>query len=153
MEIVTKRCHIRPFCEGDIDACMAYRNNAQWKYQSFKGLSREQYREALLGGSPDEGVQLDIVCRRTGELLGDLYLRREGGVCWLGYTVAPEHARQGYAFEAAPAAVAELAARGVGCMMAGAEAENTASAALLKKLGFTFLYAENGENIYSMKLQ
>jgi len=34
----TRRCHIRPFEEGDIEAFMSYRNNLDWmRLQGFKG--------------------------------------------------------------------------------------------------------------------
>lgn len=40
----SERCYTRRFTESDLDAFIAYRNDADWmKYQSFKGLTREEY--------------------------------------------------------------------------------------------------------------
>ena len=117
----TARLTVRPFTAADIDAFAAYRNDAQWmRYQGFKGLTRQQYRAALLGPQAlANGLQLALVQTGTGALVGDLYVKADAQAAWVGYTVAPAHARQG--FHTAHADVAP---------------QNTASIALLRKLGF-----------------
>ena len=75
----TERCTVRPFEQGDIDAFMSYRNNLDWmQFQGFKGKKYLEYKAALMK-QPNfqEGVQLAVVSRQTGELFGDLYLRLE----------------------------------------------------------------------------
>lgn len=97
----TERCRIRPFEESDIEAFMSYRNNLDWmQFQGFKGKKYLEYKAALLK-QPNfrEGVQLAVVSGQTGELFGDLYLKLEKNTAWIGYTIAPQFARQGYAFE------------------------------------------------------
>ena len=41
----------------------------------------------------------------TQVLIGDIYLRQQCDVFWLGYTISPAYARQGYAIEAITATI------------------------------------------------
>jgi ribosomal-protein-alanine N-acetyltransferase len=150
----TARCAVRPFAAGDIDAFMAYRNDAVWmRYQGFKCLSKREYEEALLC-KPDlsRGVQLAVVEKKTGVLIGDLYWKLDGDACWLGYTITPAKARQGYMYEAVSAAIQSLASQGIGVFKAGVAPGNDASAALLDKLGFAYLHIQEGERVYALFL-
>ncbi len=138
MELYTPRCLIRPFAPEDLEDFMAYRNDAAWmKYQGFKGLSRREYQAALLGKHTlEQGLQLAVVLRDSGRLAGDLYLRREGGDLWLGFTVSPARAGQGYAREAAARVLEWAGETGFRCVLAHTHEENLPSAALLRRLGF-----------------
>lgn len=155
MQFTTERCTLRPFRAEDMEAFMAYRNNMEWmRYQGFKGLSREQYENALLAPlSLAQGAQLAVTDRQTGTLLGDVYLQQDGDTCWVGYTIAPQYARRGYAFEAVSGLIAQLAAAGTAYLKAGAESGNAASIALLQKLGFTPLGEDDGERIFGLPLR
>lgn len=129
---------MRRFREGDIGDFMRYRNDADWmRYQGFKCKSREEYERALLGDAkPEGGVQFAVVENSSGRLIGDLYLKKEGNAYWVGYTISPSYARQGYASEALGALVEWIARQGAARVKAGVLPENEASAGLLKKLGF-----------------
>ena len=60
MEICTERCLIRRFEEPDIDDFMVYRNDMDWmKSQGFKGLTKQEYEDALLG---DHTFQDRVFC-------------------------------------------------------------------------------------------
>ena len=74
----TKRCNIRFFQAKDIERFMSYRNDPVWmKYQGFKGLSRTEYKKALLSTSNwKQGVQL-AVTDKEDFLIGDLYVRED----------------------------------------------------------------------------
>jgi RimJ/RimL family protein N-acetyltransferase len=139
VRIRTQRLELRPFSDGDLDALAAYRNNREWmRFQGFKCLSRQEYSQAVLGSHREEdGVQLAMVFQASGRLAGDLYYRREGDACHLGYTVAPEFARMGYASEAVKGFLRYLQSRGFREALAEVAPENQASVALLGKLGFT----------------
>lgn len=140
MEFTTIRCLIRPFFESDLTDFIAYRNDMNWmRFQGFKGLNREEYRAALLS-VPDEshGVQLAVIHRESGRLIGDLYYRTEGNACWLSYTIAPDFARQGYTTEVTQAFIRRCASRGFGRVLADVSPDNTASLALVHKLGFRY---------------
>ena len=150
----TERCRIRPFEESDLEAFMSYRNNLDWmQFQGFKGKKYLEYKAALLM-QPNfrEGVQLAVVSGQTGELIGDLYLKLEKSLAWIGYTIAPQFARQGYAFEVVTQLLLELKQAGLTLAKAGVEEQNLASIALLKKLGFTMVGNEHNELIYEKKL-
>ena len=150
----TERCRIRPFEENDIADFMSYRNNLEWmQFQGFKGKKYLEYKAALLKQPNfNEGVQLAVVNKKTGELIGDLYLKIEKSICWIGYTIAPEYARQGFAFEVVTQLLQQLQQAGLTLAKAGVEQENTASIQLLKKLGFEQIGAEGTELIFQHDL-
>ena len=150
----TQRCRIRPFEEGDIEAFMSYRNNLDWmQYQGFKGKKYLEYKAALLmQPNFSNGVQLAVVLRQTGELLGDLYLKLEKNTAWIGYTIAPQFARQGFAFEVVTRLLLELKQAGLTLVNAGVEEQNLASIALLKKLGFVQVEISDSERIFQYEL-
>lgn len=154
LRFATARCQVRPFEEGDLDAFTACHNDAKWmRYQGFKNLSRDQYTEVLLREHLlDDGIQLAAINRHTAQFIGDLYLRRQQDTCWLGYTVCPEHARQGYAAELVTALIDQLRALGFARLCAGVLPKNTASIALLRKLGFAWQRRQDDEDIYVLSL-
>jgi len=150
----SERCRIRPFEENDIEAFMSYRNNLDWmQFQGFKGKKYLEYKAALLK-QPNfqEGVQLAVVGQQTGELIGDIYLKLEKNTCWIGYTIAPQFARQGLAFEVVSQLLLQLQLSGLTLVKAGVEEQNLASIALLKKLGFAQIGADGNERIFSISL-
>ena len=150
----TERCRIRPFEENDIEAFMSYRNNLDWmQYQGFKGKKYLEYKAALLQQPKfREGVQLAVANRQTGELLGDLYLKLEQNACWIGYTIAPQFARQGLAFEVVTQLLLELRQAGLTQVKAGVEEQNIASIQLLKKLGFEQIGVDDSELVFQREL-
>ena len=150
----TERCRIRNFEEKDIEAFMSYRNNLDWmQYQGFKGKKYLEYKAALLK-QPNflEGVQLAVVRQQTGELIGDIYLRLEKNTCWIGYTIAPQFARQGLAFEVVLQLLQQLQQAGLTLVKAEVEAQNLASIQLLKKLGFEQIGVDGSELIFQLDL-
>lgn len=150
--ITTARCLIRPFEPRDIESFMVYRNDLDWmKHQSFKGLTREEYENLLLGEQSFlQGTQLAIVDQTTDELIGDVYIQQEDSTYWIGYTITPTRARQGYAFEVMSGLIPHLIDQGAKEFKAGVHGTNTASIALLKKLNFTFFETELDEQIYRL---
>ena len=150
----TERCRIRPFEESDIEAFMSYRNNLDWmQFQGFKGKKYLEYKAALLQKPKfNEGVQLAITDKQTGVLLGDLYLKLEQNTGWIGYTIAPQYARQGFAFEVVSQLLLQLQQAGLTQVKAGVEEQNLASIQLLKKLGFKQIDTEENELIFQREL-
>lgn len=151
MEIRTERCTVRRFKNEDLDDFMQYRNDENWmRFQGFKGLTKEEYAKELLG-EPSflKGAQLAIINNATNRLIGDIYLKKEGAAYWIGYTISPLHARQGYAYEVLVAIISWLKQQDCMRINAGVLPENLASINLLKKLNFTFhSLDESGEHIY-----
>lgn len=155
LNIYSKRCVIRPFNADDIEPFMAYRNDAEWmQYQGFKGLTKEAYAEALLGNaSLTQGMQLAAIDTATGTLIGDLYLKQENDIIWLGYTVSPRYAGQGYALETAMAVIDWCKQQGFLAVKAGVVANNLPSINLLNKLGFSCSCTEDDEQIFVLNIQ
>ena len=123
------------------------------QYQGFKGKKYLEYKAALLMQPKfEEGVQLAVASKQTGELIGDLYLKIEKRVCWIGYTIAPEFARQGLAFEVVSQLLLELQQSGLTLAKAGVEEGNIASIQLLKKLKFEQIGADGSELIFQHDL-
>lgn len=139
--VETNRCILRCFEEKDLDSLMTYRNNEEWmKYQSFKNLTKEEYRKALLVPlDVEKGFQLAIADKATDNLLGDLYLRKKEKTITIGYTINPIHSRKGYVSEVLKALLPVLKAHYPDCeIVAMTEKENIPSKNLLLKLGFLY---------------
>ncbi|WP_252100517.1 GNAT family N-acetyltransferase [Exiguobacterium sp. SH31] len=151
---MTARCRVRPFETSDIESFMAYRNDMEWmQYQSFKGLSYEDYQRSLLKPpSIANGMQLAILHKATNDLIGDLYVHQDETTYWIGYTISPRYSRQGYAFEVVSELIGHLSDQGAETIKAGALATNEASIALLKKLNFEYLTTEDDEQIYALNV-
>jgi len=152
VKLMTACCRVRPFEQSDIESFMTYRNDLDWmQYQSFKGLSYEDYQRSLLKPpSILDGMQLAIIHQETNDLIGDLYVQQDGTTYWIGYTISPLHSRQGYAFEVVSGLIDHLSDQGAETIKAGALATNEASIALLKKLDFTYVTTEDDEQIYEL---
>lgn len=155
--IMTERCKIRYFKPEDLDAFISYRNNLEWmKYQSFKGLSKEEYREFLLNShNVEEGVQFAVVLRDSDVLIGDLYVKRQEDAFLIGYTLHPCYAGQGLMLEAVTGYIDYLKSE-YKCsrVLAGILSDNIRSIKLVKKIGFEYSHfdEENGEDVYILEL-
>ncbi len=155
MYIITKRCIIRSFADTDIEDFSKYRNNFEWmKFQGFKCRSREEYERVLLR-QPNfkEGCQLAIVNQSTEKLIGDLFIKQTDFDFWIGYTISPEYARQGYIFEALSTMIRYIKIIGGKKIMADVDFDNIPSKTLLLKLNFKLLKASSEEEIYYLNLE
>ncbi|HGT4535400.1 TPA: GNAT family N-acetyltransferase, partial [Escherichia coli] len=63
----------------------------------------------------------------TQVLIGDIYLRQQCDVFWLGYTISPAYTRQGYTIEAITATIDWIKENGFSLIKAGVNPENTLS--------------------------
>lgn len=140
MITATKRCLIREFEEKDLDPLMLYRNNDEWmKYQGFKNMSKQVYRERLIIAIDlNVGAQLAIIKKDTEQLIGDLYLKQQNEQCYLGYAINPLYARNGYIQEVIVGIIPWLQAKGIHQLKAEVDVHNVASINLLKKLNFVY---------------
>lgn len=139
--IETDRCILRCFEEKDLDSFMTYRNNEEWmKYQSFKNLTKEEYRKALLVPfNVEKGTQIAIAHKTTDSLLGDLYLVKKEKTITIGYSINPIYSRKGYISEVLKALLSKLKTCYSDCkIVAMTEKENIPSKNLLLKLGFVY---------------
>ncbi len=154
MRFITRRCIIRPFKNGDIDEFIVYRNDLDWmEHQSFKGLTREEYEKILFKDTDiANGVQLAIIKKSSNELIGDIYLKKDNEVCWIGYTTKPSASRKGYAFETVSTIIKNFKNTDIKSFRAGVLAGNIPSINLLKKLDFIFLESIDNEYIFELTL-
>lgn len=137
----TDRCRLRTFEERDLDSFMTYRNNEEWmKYQSFKNLTKDEYRKSLLVPiNVEKGMQFAIAEKTTDNLLGDLYLSKKEKTITIGYSINPVYSRKGYIFEVLKALFPKLKECYSDCeIVAMTEKENIPSKNLLLKLGFVY---------------
>ncbi|WP_248696536.1 GNAT family N-acetyltransferase [Escherichia coli] len=89
-----------------------------------------------------------IVNKMTQVLIGDIYLRQQCDVFWLGYTISPAYTRQGYAIEAITATIDWIKENGFSLIKAGVNPENTLSKNYLSGLASIFRASKMGEHIY-----
>lgn len=139
--LVTDRCRLREFKEEDLEPLMEYRNDDDWmRFQSFKNLTKEEYRKALLVPlNIENGMQLAIADKETDILLGDLFLKKEKDTISLGYSINRTHARKKYITEVMEALLPKLQENYSGCkIIAMTDRENIPSKKLLHKLGFVY---------------
>lgn len=137
----TDRCILRSFKEKDLDSFMTYRNNEEWmKYQNFKNLTKEQYREVLLVPlSLENGVQLAIADKNSDKLLGDIFIAKKEKAITIGYSINPIYSRKGYISEIVKALLLKLKANYPDYeIIAMTEKDNIPSKNLLIKLGFIY---------------
>jgi RimJ/RimL family protein N-acetyltransferase len=143
----TERLTIRPATEDDLDATWRFRKLAevgQWltRLPTDRNAYADQYLDA-------ERLARTLIVERDGEVVGDLMLsvqdpwaqdevkdQAKGTLAELGWVIAPDHAGQGYATEAAAALLRicfeELGVRRV---IAPCFADNIASRKLMERLG------------------
>lgn len=145
--IETERLTVRPFRADDFDALYAIQSRPDvTRYLYWEPRDEREVRDALAMRiaqteltEAGQWVNLAVVVRDTGVLVGDVFLRwassehRSGEI---GYVIHPDHRGHGYATEAAAAmlrlAFTELKLHRVaGCI----DARNKASASVLERLG------------------
>lgn len=147
LPIQTARLVLRRFGASDLEAFQGYRSDAVLaELQGWEPEPDDQARSFLEGqarqtlGRAGEWLQVAVVRRDTGELVGDLGLcvvDERDRVVELGFTVSRSSQKQGFASEAVRGVLDALWSEGtVGSVIAVADARNTAARALLKRLGF-----------------
>lgn len=146
LPLETPRLILRRFRDDDLEPFLVYRNHPEVaRYQSWTQWTREQaldfFRDQKRVDPGDLGrwFQYAMELKDGGALVGDC------GLCMkverprtaeIGFSLAPEHQRQGLAFEAVSRLV-DCAFRemGVTRIVATAIRDNDRSAALLDRLG------------------
>jgi RimJ/RimL family protein N-acetyltransferase len=146
-ELSGQRVVVRRFRPEDVAAFVAYRSRAEVaRYQSWDAPypreEGERFVRQLMTSHPDtagEWFQFAVALRATGQLIGDcaaLPRADDPRQCEIGFTIAPEYQGRGYATEAVRLLVGYfLTARAKHRITASCDARNTASAALLERLG------------------
>ena len=148
--LVTDRLTLRRSDPRDADAISAYRSDpAVHEHQGWGDTGPDHIREEILEmaarspGDPGGWVQFSVF-DGAGALVGDVGLRPvddEPGVIVLGYTIGPEHQRQGYATEAVRALVGyAFDVLGADAVRAHADEENLPSTNVMRKAGLQLVH-------------
>ena len=141
----TERLVLRRFADPDLEPFLAYRNDPEVaRYQSWDSCTEREATAMIEGlkseqpGTPGEWFQFAIESKETGTLVGDCALRVEedGRQAEVGFTLARERQRKGYASEAVSRlldyAFGDL---GLHRVFAITDQENEPSFSLLERLG------------------
>lgn len=145
-ELKSPRLVIRRFRSRDLDAFLAYRNDPivarfqGWELPYRRNEAAEFIRRQSRAHPDDAGgFQFAVALKDSDQLIGDCYLRcrKEDQSGDIGYTIAREYQRQGYASEAI-SRVIDYAFREMGLhrIIATTECRNLRSIAMLERLGF-----------------
>ena len=144
--LLTERLVLRRFRSDDAEVLRSYRSEPTVaRYQSWSAPLSEadvaRLVEEFAAGDPRRPgwFQYAITLRSDGRLIGDLGVRLHDNLrqAELGFTLAPAHQGQGYATEAVTAVVDHLfTQRQLHRISAECDARNSASAALLQRVGF-----------------
>jgi len=146
-ELTTERLVLRELTAEDADALFAYRAHPHvTRFQTWQPASLDDARAFIASlklHPPYTGGtwrQLGIALRAGGALIGDCgihVLKTDSRHAEIGYTIAPDHQRNGYASEAVRAVLGMLfGTLRMKRVVARTLASNAASKALLTRLGF-----------------
>jgi RimJ/RimL family protein N-acetyltransferase len=141
----------------DSEAISRYRSDPEvHRHQGWERTDVEEVRaqiEEMAGRAPGEPggwVQLSVVERERGTLVGDVGFSRadgEPGVIKLGYTIAPEVQGRGYATEAVKALVSYvLGTLRADVVRAYASADNIPSIRVAEKAGMELVERFEGRD-------
>ena len=146
LRIETPRLALKPLQLKDTRGMYAYRSDPKvTRFQSWRPLKEEEV-EAFIRkfGSGNLNVvgawcQMGVYRKTTQELIGDIgmhFLPPDARQVEIGFTIGPQHQRQGYATEAVGALLSYLFERlHKHRLIASVDPRNIASIALLEKMG------------------
>jgi RimJ/RimL family protein N-acetyltransferase len=165
--ITTDRLRLRRSRPEDAERIATYRSDPEvrrfqgWDRTDTEGIRTEIEEMARRLPGESGWVQLSLEDRETGAIVGDVGLSvapGEPGVVKLGYTVAPEFQRRGYASEAVRALVAyAFEVLGAERIRAYADGDNIGSHRVAEKAGLRlierFRHEEDGEVWFGVRYE
>jgi RimJ/RimL family protein N-acetyltransferase len=165
--IATERLVLRRSMPEDAERIASYRSDPDvhrfqgWDRTDADGIRAEIVEMARHRPGEPGWVQLSVVDAVTGELVGDVGLSPavgEPGVMKLGYTIAPEFQRRGYATEAVRALVEyAFEVLGADVVRIYADGDNVASHRVAEKSGLRlverFRHEEDGEAWFGVRYE
>jgi RimJ/RimL family protein N-acetyltransferase len=154
--ITTDRLLLRRSVPGDAERIAAYRSDPDvhrfqgWDRTDPDGVRAEIEEMARRAPGEPGWVQLSVEERGSGQLVGDVGISPaagEPGVVKLGYTIAPEFQRRGYASEAVRALVDyAFDVLGADVVRAYADGDNVASHRVAEHAGLRLIERFRGES-------
>jgi RimJ/RimL family protein N-acetyltransferase len=148
--LITEHLMLRRSAPEDAEIISSYRSDPEVRrWQGWDRTDPEGVAlviEEMAGrapGEPDGWVQLSVIDRETGGLVGDVGMspaEGEPGVMKVGYTIAPASQGRGYATEAVGALVDYvLGTLGADLVRAYASADNAPSIRVAEKVGMRLI--------------
>lgn len=143
----TDRIGLRTFDARDLGLFLEYRNDPEiarlqgWEMPYTEDEAHDFFDELanIAPGTPGEWHQFAVVDKATGVTVGDVGLHvraADPSTADVGYTIAREYQRQGYASEAVDTVIGyAFDVIGVRTVFANALAENEASRRVAKRVG------------------
>lgn len=142
MRLETERLILRTPLQEDAGAMHAlWHSEFVGKYNVLTPMSLEKMREKLAEDA-ESGTVVHLVLKSTGQVIGMIgmdedSLRWQADSVMIDYFLGQEHARKGYMTEALRAFIPHIFQdESVSLVSARVFADNTASKALMEKLGF-----------------
>ncbi|MEM7373617.1 MAG: GNAT family protein [Bacteroidota bacterium] len=143
----TARLTLRPLRMTDLEEVYGYRKDPEVvRYQSFEPFTREMTSDfmkeqaGLIFHKAGQWVQIGFALTETDKLVGDCAVKRfahEPLIVEIGYTIAREHQRQGYAREGISGLLNFLfQQKQIHKVQALIDVRNIASIRFVEKLGF-----------------
>jgi RimJ/RimL family protein N-acetyltransferase len=155
LPLLTERLELRAHNTEDVDDLLVFHSDPEVvRFIPWPVRSREQVAESLAVKitrtaveQPGEWIVLAMQLRATGQVIGEVLLKYESDeVAELGYAVARQFHGLGLASEAASAMLAlAFDEFGVNRIVAKFDSRNSASQALLERLGFRFVRDHHAE--------
>ncbi len=143
LTLKTERLILRRFTENDKENCLPFLSNKQDCYmdccRNFMIKDEDYYQRVAL--FIERETQYAVTLKESGELIGTIHIfpdtARAVDTMEIGYCIAHEHQRKGYATEMLTA-ILQLLQNDllVDTISAGTLPENNASICLLERLGF-----------------
>jgi RimJ/RimL family protein N-acetyltransferase len=144
--IETVRLRLRRFGDADLAPFIAYRNDPDVaRYQSWDGITEAEAiafvreEQTAPAGVPGEWLQIAIARKDSGRMIGDCafkVMEDDSRQAEIGYTLARDAQRQGFATEAVAALLTwAFPTFDLHRVIAVVDVENSASVALLERLG------------------
>ena len=142
----TPGLRLRHFVDSDLLAFMDYRNDPEVaRYQSWKSMNELEARafiqeqKEIQPGIPGQGFQIAIELKETNVLIGDCYFimnELDNRQAEIGFSLSRAFQRQGFATEAVSCFINyAFLTFNLHRIIAITDCENTASVALLERLG------------------
>ena len=146
MEITTERLLLREFLPDDWGAVLAYHQDARYsEYYPWSDRTESDAKGFVQwfldeqAESSRRRIQLAVILRETGLLIGNCGIRLKPGSDWkadIGYEISPGYWRHGYATEAAASLVEHgFTSMGLHRISSWCIAGNGASVSVLRKRG------------------
>ena len=152
--IKSDRIFLRPLNAADAKVLFAYRSKPQvsifqlWKPAEIRDAAEFIDKAGFTSDLGNNQWNQFAVCLQTNqEMIGDVGVLLNDDKAEIGFTIAPDFQRKGFAFESVACLLSYLFKKtSIKMIIAYSDPKNMASINLLKKIGFILKFSDNHEN-------